>query len=122
MEKKRQAVVTVATSDFAQGLDTAFTSFALNPFLELHAFIIGDKLPDIQFPRVTYHLEKSDPSFGHPMRELYYRRFLFIDQVGAEYVLLVDNSDVLCIQPLPELPKLLRGATFAACVEHAGGR
>ena len=36
--------------------------------------------------------------------------------------MLVDNSDVLCVQPLPELPKLLRDAAFAACVEHGGGR
>ena len=122
MEKTRQSVVTVATSDFCDGLHKAFNSFSINPFLELHAFIIGDKLPDYRVPQVTYHLEKPDLSFGHPMRELYYRRFLFMDQIGAEYVLLVDNSDVLCVQPLPELPLLLRGAAFAACVEHAGGR
>jgi hypothetical protein len=122
MENKRQAVATVATSDFAGRLAEAFTSFAINPLLELHAFIIGQSLPEVQLPGVTYHLEKPDPSFGHPMRDLYYRRFLSIDQLGADYVLLVDNSDVLCIQELPELRKLLRDASFAACVEHAGGR
>ncbi len=118
----RQAVVTVASGPHAEKLDATFTSFNRNPFLELHAFIIGDRLPDRRFPGITYHLEKPDPSFQHPMRDLYYRRFLFIEQVGADYVLLVDNSDVLCLQPLPELPSLLRGAAFAACVEHNGGQ
>ena len=35
---------------------------------------------------------------------------------------MVDNTDVLCLQPLPEIPELLRGADFAASVEHDGGR
>ena len=122
MAKIRQAVVTVATGPFAERLDTTFTSFAQNPFLELHAFIIGDKLPERQLPGITYHLEKPDPSFGHEMRDIYYRRFLFFDQLDVEYALVVDNTDVLCMQPLPELQDLLRGAAFGACVEHEGGR
>lgn len=122
MNKPRQAVVTVASGPYAERLDQTFTSFAQNPFLEMHAFVIGDRLPERQLPGITYHLEKPDPSFQHPMRDLYYRRFLFIEQVGADYVLLVDNSDVLCMQSLPELPILMRDAAFAACVEHNGGQ
>jgi hypothetical protein len=34
----------------------------------------------------------------------------------------VDNQDVLCMQRLPEIPVLLRGAAFGAAVEHMGGR
>jgi hypothetical protein len=56
------------------------------------------------------------------MRELYYRRMLFLDTLDLEYAVLVDNHDVLCLQPIPELPALLRGAALGACVEHAGGR
>ena len=122
MATPRQAVVTVASGPHAEILDKTFTSFAMNPFLELHAFIIGDRLPERKIAGITYHLESPDPSFSHPMRDLYYRRFLFIDQLGVDYALIVDNSDVLCLQPIPELPILLRGATVGACVEHAGSR
>jgi len=56
------------------------------------------------------------------MRDLYYRRFLFIDKLEEQFALVVDNSDVLCLQPIPELPQLLRGAGLAGCVEHGGSR
>jgi len=118
----RQAVVTVASGPPAERLDRTFTSFAQNPFLELHAFVIGDRLPARQLPGIQYHLERPDLAFSHPMRDLYYRRFLFIDQLGVDYALVVDNSDVLCLRPLPEIPVLLRGASLGACVEHAGSR
>ncbi len=119
---EKQAVVTVATGPFAERLDYTFTSFAKNPFLNLHAFIIGDRLPEKRLPGITYHLEKPDPAFSHEMRDAYYRRMLFIDQLEEEYALIVDNSDVLCLQPLPRLPQLLRGASLGACVEHDGSR
>jgi lipopolysaccharide biosynthesis glycosyltransferase len=118
----RQAAVAVATGSYAETLDHTFTSFAINPFLELHAVVIGDKLPDRQLPGIHYHLRAPDPAYHHPMREIYYRRFLFLDELGADYAVVVDNHDVLCMQPLPELPMLLRGAAFGACVEHAGSR
>lgn len=122
MHSSNQVVVTVATGPYAERLDYTFTSFAKNPFLKLHAFIIGDALPRRQLPAITYHLVAPDPAFGGPMRDMYYRRMLFIDQLEAEYALIVDNSDVLCLQPIPELPQLLRGAGLACCVEHNGGR
>ncbi len=122
MPNASQAVVTVATGPFAERLDYTFSSFLKNPFLSAHAFIIGDTLPKRRVPGVTYHLEKPDPGFQHEMRDAYYRRFLFIDQLGVDYALVVDNSDVLCLQPIPELPALLRDASLAGCVEHAGGR
>jgi len=122
MSRPRQAAVTVASGTHAEILDKTFTSFAQNPFLELHAFIIGDRLPAKQLPGIQYHLEPPDPSYFHPLRELYYRRMLFLDKLDLEYAVLVDNHDVLCLQPIPELPALLRGAALGACVEHAGGR
>src|ERR1043166_172356 len=122
MGNSRQVVVTAAFGDFAERLDRTFTSFARNPFLELHAFIIGDKLPARRFPEIQYHLKPADPAYSHPLRDAVYRRWNFIDDLDAEYVLVVDNTDVLCLQPLPEIPALLRGASFAASVEHAGGR
>lgn len=122
MAAARQIVATVATGRFAERLDQTFTTFARNKFLELHAFIIGDRLPDRQLPGITYHLFKRDASFMDEMRDAYYRRLLFLDEVGAEFALLVDNSDVLCMQDLPEIPGVLRGATFAAAPEHASSR
>lgn len=122
MPAPRQAVVTAAFGPHAEMLDNTFTTFARNPHLELHAFVIGGRLPERQCPGVTYHLEAPDPAFSHPMRDLYYRRLLFLDSLGAEFALLVDNADVLCMQPLPQLPALLRGAALGACVEHAGSR
>jgi hypothetical protein len=53
---------------------------------------------------------------------MYYRRLLVLDQLEVEFAVLVDNHDVLCLQPIPALPKLLRGAPLGACVEHEGGR
>jgi hypothetical protein len=122
MAESKQVVVTVASGGHAERLNETFTSFARNPSLKLHAFILGDRLPANRFPEIEYHLRAPDASFQDPMRDMYYRRFLFIDELDAEYALIVDNSDVLCLQPLPELPRLLRGAMFAGCAEHEGGR
>jgi hypothetical protein len=122
MSAPKQIVVTVAFGSFAERLDRTFTSFAQNAFLELHAFIIGDKLPEKRFPGVNYHLRPPDPAFSHPLRDAVYRRWLFIDELEAEYALVVDNNDVLCLQPIPEIPALLRGAAFGGSVEQLGGR
>jgi len=122
MSSVRQVVATIATGPFAERLDKTFTSFAQNKFLELHAFIIGEKLPMRQLSSVVYHLFKGDPGFMDEMREAYYRRLLFLDELDADFALLVDNSDVLCLQPLPELPAILRGAAVGASPEHRGSR
>jgi hypothetical protein len=115
-------VVTVATGDFADRLDYTFTSFARNKFLSLHAFIIGSRLPEKRFPEITYHLKKPDPSFSDPLREMYYRRWEFIDSLQERFAVVVDNSDVFCLASIPEIPVLLRGAAVGACVEHGGSR
>jgi len=122
MSTARQAVVTVASGSHAERLDKTFTSFAQNPFLELHAFIIGERLPERQLPGIVYHLRDPDPTYQHFLREIYYRRFSFLDEIGCDYAVVVDNHDVLCLQLIPELPRLLRGAAVGACVEHAGGK
>ncbi len=118
----RQAVVTVVYGDHAERLDHTFSSFAQNPHLELHAFVLGNRLPVNQVPGIRYHLRAPDPSFSHPMRDADYRRWRLIDELDADYALVVDGLDVLCLRPLPPLPDILRGAWFAGCVEHRGGR
>ncbi len=118
----RQVAVTVVYGAHVERLARTFTSFAQNPFLELHAFVLGDRLPENRLPEVTYHLRAPEPAFSHPMRDADFRRWLFIDELDAEYALVVDGHDALCLQPLPEIPDLLRGGSVGACVEHSGGR
>ncbi len=118
----RQAVVTVVYGSHAERLDETFLSFRKAPFLELHAFILGDHLPKRRFPEIHYHLRPHDPRFSHPMREADYRRWELIDELGVDYCLVVDGLDVACLQPLEPIPSLLRGAAVGVCVEHGGGR
>jgi len=118
----REAVVTVVYGTHAERLDYTFSSFAQNPHLELHAFVLADRLPRNQVPGIRYHLRAPDPAFSHPMRDADYRRWVFLDELEADYALVVDGLDVLCLQPLPRIPDLLRGYWLGACVEHAGNR
>ncbi|MCD6338880.1 MAG: hypothetical protein J7M29_05815 [Verrucomicrobia bacterium] len=118
----KQAAVTVVFGDHAERLDETFISFRINPFLELHAFILGTELPKRRVPGVAYHLRKPDPSFSHPIRDADFRRWLFIDELDADYALVVDGCDVFCLQPIPEIPELLKGGWLAAATEHPGGR
>lgn len=122
MPQSRQAVATMVFGSHAERLDETFTSFALNPFLELHAFILGDRLPDRRAPGVSYHLIPPENTFSLLYREANYRRWEVIDQLDVDHVLVVDGIDVLCLQPIPELPAVLNGSQMAAAVEHAGGR
>ncbi|MDH7501840.1 MAG: hypothetical protein QHJ82_03880 [Verrucomicrobiota bacterium] len=122
LARVRQAAVTVAFGHHAEILDRTFTSFAQNKFLELHAIILGHSLPNRQIPGIQYHLVPHDTSFGHALREVYYRRWELLDMLGVDYAVVVDNHDVLCLRSIPELPCLLRGASLGACPEHGGGK
>ena len=117
-----QAVVTVVYGSHAEKLDRTFTSFSRNPHLPLHAFVIGARLPAQRLAGITYHLRAPDPAFSHPMRDADFRRWQFIDDLDADYALVVDGYDVLCLRELPAIPELLRGGWVGACVEHGGGR
>jgi hypothetical protein len=120
---KRSAVVTVAFGKSTEQLDYTFTSFAeKNPSVPLHAFILGERLPERQLPQITYHLVKPVPDFSHPLREVYFRRMLLVDQLDVDYALVVDSFDVLCLQPLPPFEQLVGDAAFGAVTEHLGAR
>jgi hypothetical protein len=121
MSVKRQVVVTTVFGSQINQLDKTFLSFSRNRHLELHAFIVGDKLPAVRHPEIKYHLCPPDDGFVHPFRDCQHRRFVFMDQLDVEYALLVDGTDVLCLQDLPPLPELLRGASVGGCVEYNGG-
>ena len=117
------AIVTVAFGHSTEHLDYTFLSFAeKNPGVPLHAFVIGDKLPAQRLPQITYHLVASIPDFSHPLREVYFRRHELIDELDVEFALVVDSYDVLCLQPLPPLEKILAGFDMAAATEHMGSR
>lgn len=123
MNPVRSAIVTVAFGKSTEHLDYTFTSFAQkNPGVPLHAFIIGASLPKRQLPEVQYHLVAPQPDFSHPLREIYFRRMELIDQLDVDFALVVDSYDVLCLQPLGPLEKLLGGCDVAAVVEHMGAR
>ena len=109
--------------DDIEHLDYTFTSFAKqNPGVPLHAFILGASLPKRQLPEVHYHLIAPRPDFSHPLREVYFRRLELIDKLNVDFALVVDSYDVLCLQPLPPLEKILGDSDVAACVEHMGAR
>ena len=92
------------------------------PNVELHAFILGDQLPQRRIPGIQYHLLAPSPDFSHPLREVYFRRMEVLDDLGVDYAMTVDSFDVLCLQPLPPFEQMLGNADVGACVEHQGGR
>ena len=122
MSLPRSAIVTVAFGRSTEHLDYTFTSFARNVGVPLHAFIIGQALPQRRLEGITYHLVEPSPDFSHPLREIYVRRIELINRLDVDYALVVDSYDVLCLQPLPPFAELLGGADVAACVEHMGAR
>lgn len=123
MSRPTSAVVTVAFGHSIEHLDYTFLSFAeKNPGLALHAFILGDKLPERRLPQIEYHLVPPIPDFSHPLREVYFRRMLLIDRLKVDYALVVDSYDVLCLQPLPPFEELVGNAALAASTEHQGSR
>ncbi len=122
MSASRSAIVTLAMGRATENLDYTFSSFARNKDVELHAFILGDRLPQRRISEINYHLLAPDPAYSDPLREVYYRRMEVLDELDVEFALTVDCFDVLCLQPLPPFAQLLAGAHVAACVEHLAGR
>jgi hypothetical protein len=123
MSQPRSAIVTVAFGHSVERLDYTFQSFAeQNPGLPLHAFILGDRLPQRRLPGIEYHLVAPVPDFSDPLREVYFRRIALVDELDVDYALVVDSFDVLCLQPLPPFEHLVGDAALAGCVEHLGCR
>lgn len=116
----RQVIITTVFGSGAEDLGRTFSTFAAQPEAELHAFVIGSALPTNRVPGVDYHLVEPDPRFVSVRRNALFRRWLLPDQLGAEYALVVDGTDVICVRPLPSFTDLLRGASLAACTEWGG--
>jgi hypothetical protein len=123
MTPGRSAIMTVAFGHSTEHLDYTFLSFAeKNPGVPLHAFILGNKLPERRLPQIQYHLVAPVPDFSHPLREVYFRRHELIEQLDVEFALAVDSYDVLCLQPLGPFERILAGFDMAATTEHMGSR
>ncbi|HXJ60552.1 MAG TPA: hypothetical protein VNM37_02705 [Candidatus Dormibacteraeota bacterium] len=122
MSGVRSVIATVAFGHSTEHLDYTFSSFARNQGVVLHAFILGENLPQQRLESITYHLVKPVPDFSHPLREVYFRRIALLDQLDADYALMVDSYDALCLQALPPFETILGGGDVAACVEHHGAR
>ena len=116
----RQVIIRTIFGSGAEQLDATFRSFARNPDSELHAFVFGTELPSRQFPEIQYHLVAPDPAFVSVRRDALFRRWVLPDTLEAEYALIVDGTDVICVRPLPPFETLLRGACLAAAPEWSG--
>src|SRR5579872_3025333 len=116
----RQVIVTTVFGSGAEQLGATFGTFASQPNAELHAFVIGSTLPANKVPKIHYHLVEPDPRFISARRNALFRRWLLPDQLDAEFALVVDGTDVICVRPLPSFDKLLRGASLAAATEWGG--
>lgn len=113
----RQVIVTTVFGSGANQLEKTFTSFRRIPETELHVFIYGDELPTRQLPGLHYHLVEADPRYLSVRRDALFRRWVWPDQLDAEFALVVDGTDVICLQDLPRFEKILRGAKVAAATE-----
>jgi hypothetical protein len=116
----RQVIITTVFGSGAEQLGTTFNTFTVQPNTELHAFVIGSVLPSNRLPQIQYHLVKPDSCFVSVRRNALFQRWLLADQLDAEYALVVDGTDVICLRPLPSFEELLRGAALAACTEWGG--
>jgi hypothetical protein len=116
----RQVIVTTVFGSGAEKLGVTFRTFADHPGSELHAFVFGSELPSNRLPQIQYHLVEPDPRFVSVRRDALFRRWLLPDQLDAEYALVVDGTDVICMRPLPSFDVLLRGASLAAATEWIG--
>jgi hypothetical protein len=116
----RQVIITTVFGSGAEQLGTTFSTFSVQPNTELHAFVVGSALPSNRLPKIQYHLVEPDSRFVSVRRNALFRRWLLPDQLDAEYALVVDGTDVICVQPLPSFEELLRGASLAACTEWGG--
>ena len=116
----KQVIVTTVFGHGAEILDRTFSTFASNSGAELHAFVFDAALPLNRHPQIQYHLVEPDPRFVSVRRDALFRRWLLPDQLDAEYALVVDGTDVICVRPLPDFATLLRGAGLAAATEWGG--
>jgi hypothetical protein len=114
---RQQVIVTTVFGPKAETIAKTFASFAKVPHTELHVFVFNEALPQTRHPQMHYHLVKHDPAFVSVRRDALFRRWIVADQLEAEYALVVDGTDAICLHELPPFADLLRGTVLAASTE-----
>jgi hypothetical protein len=116
----KQVITTTLFGGAAENLGSTFATFAKVPNAELHAFVYGNALPRNRLPNIHYHLVKHDPGFVSIRRDALFQRWLWPETLGAEFAMVVDGTDAVCLQPLPPFSELLRGNCVAGASEWGG--
>jgi len=101
----------------AETIEKTFASFLKVANTELHVFVYNPELPRHRHPSLNYHLVKPDPDFTSVRRDALFRRWTLPDRLGAEFALVVDGTDAICLQPLGRFADLLRGGSVAGAPE-----
>jgi len=113
----QQVIMTTVFGPKAETVAKTFASFLKVAETELHVFVYNQELPKNRHPQFRYHLVKHDPAFTSIRRDALFRRWTLPDELEAEYALVVDATDAICLHPLPAFKDLLRGATVAGATE-----
>jgi len=113
----RQVIVTTVFGSGIDRLGKTLPTFRRIADTELHVFVYSASLPTKRLPGLHYHLVEPDPRYVSVRRDALFRRWVWPDQLDAEYVLVVDGTDVICLQDLPRFERILRGAKVAVASE-----
>jgi len=114
---RQQVIVTTVFGPVAEQIAKTFASFTKVPNAELHVFVFNDALPQNKHPQMRYHLVEHDASLISVRRDALFRRWTLPDRLEAEYAMVVDGTDAICLHPLPAFKDLLGGRSVAAATE-----
>lgn len=114
---RQQVIATTVFGPKAESIAKTFASFTKVPHAELHVFVFNETLPQNRHPQMQYHLVEHDPSLISVRRDALFRRWILPDQLDAEYGMVVDGTDAICLHPLPPFKDLLGNGIVAAAPE-----
>ncbi len=113
----RQVIITTVFGPKAESIAKTFATFTKVPNAQLHVFVYNPGLPRNRHPQIAYHLVTPEPALVSVRRDALFRRWILPDGLDADYALVVDGTDAICIHPLPPFRDLLRGASVAGAPE-----
>lgn len=113
----QQVIATTVFGPVAESIAKTFASFTKVANAELHVFVFNDTLPQNKHPLMRYHLVQHDPALVSVRRDALFRRWTLPDLLDAEYAMVVDGTDAICLHPLPGFEDLLAGRSVAAAAE-----
>src|SRR5215471_7996486 len=112
-----QVIMTTVFGQQAENIAKTFASFCKVPNSELHVFVFNKSLPQNRHSQMQYHLVEHDPSLVSVRRDALFRRWTLPDELDAEYGMVVDGTDAICLHPLPPFEDLLGNGIVAAAPE-----